>query len=200
MHRQPRFRARKSAALLTALLAGFAAAALVSIAVAKSFTVRTAKNETVTNTTGSSVHEGVVVSSRGAAVYTLTGDSARHPKCTKANGCFGFWPPVKVASGKKPTKAPGIKGKLGVLHRDGFTQVTLGGHPLYTYSGDHGKGTATGEGINTFGGIWHVSRVSAATGAGPTPSTSTGSTNPYPSTGTTSTNPYPLTTTTGGFY
>jgi predicted lipoprotein with Yx(FWY)xxD motif len=193
MHRQPRLahvRVRRSAALLAAALAGFAAAALVGIAVAKSFTLRTASNETVTSATGKSVHEGIVVNSHGAAVYTLSGDSARHPKCTKANGCFQFWPPVKVSSGKKLSKAPGIKGKLGVLHRNGLTQVTLGGHPLYTYAGDHRKGTATGEGIDTFGGIWHVSRTSASKRSAP-PSTSTGttSTNPYPS--TTTTMPYP---------
>lgn len=196
MHRQPRlpqFRVRRSAALLTAALAGFAAAALVGIAVAKSFTLRTAGNETVTNTTGSSVHEGVVVNSHGAAVYTLSGDSARHPKCTKASGCFKFWPPAKVASAKKLSKAPGIKGKLGVLHRDGFTQVTLGGHPLYTFAGDHHKGSATGEGINGFGGIWHVSRTSAPKGPAtstPPASTSTPTTSTSPST-TTMPYPYP---------
>jgi predicted lipoprotein with Yx(FWY)xxD motif len=189
--RLPRVRVRRSAALLTAALAGIAAAALVGIAVAKSFTLRTASNETVASATGT-VHEGVVVNSHGAAVYTLSGDTVHHPKCTKASGCFQFWPPVKVASAKKLSKAPGIKGKLGVLRRNGFTQVTLGGHPLYTYSGDHHRGTATGEGINTFGGIWHVSRTSApkeggsGTGATSTPTTST---NPYPS--TTTTMPYP---------
>jgi predicted lipoprotein with Yx(FWY)xxD motif len=189
MHRQHHFRFRRSAALLIAALAGFAVAAFVGIAVAKSFTLHTASNETVASATGT-VHEGVVVNGHGAAVYTLTGDTARHPKCTKANACFQFWPPVKVGSAKKLSKAPGIKGKLGALHRNGFTQVTLGGHPLYTYAGDHHKGTATGDGINTFGGIWHVSRTSAPkTGA-------TGTTPPSTSTGTTSTNPYPSTTTT----
>ncbi|MGZ4170977.1 MAG: hypothetical protein ACXVRN_06420, partial [Solirubrobacteraceae bacterium] len=31
------------------------------------------------------------------------------------------------------------------------------GHPLYTFSEDSGRrGKAEGEGINNFGGVWHV--------------------------------------------
>jgi hypothetical protein len=69
-----------------------------------------------------------------------------------------FWPPVTVSSPRKLTKAAGIKGTLGTWHRNGFFQVTLNGHPLYTFSQDHQRRAATGEGLNTFGGIWHVLR------------------------------------------
>ena len=102
-----------------------------------------------------STSEPIAVNSKGAAVYTLSGDSATHMECTKANGCFSAWPPVTVSG--KATMASGVKGKLGTFKRDGFTQVTLNGHPLYTFEGDGNKaGVANGNGIVAFGGTWHV--------------------------------------------
>lgn len=48
-----------------------------------------------------------------------------------------------------------MQGKLGVLHRSGgVSQVTINGHPLYTYAGDHATGGANGQGIKSFGGTW----------------------------------------------
>ena len=49
------------------------------------------------------------------------------------------------------------KARFEVFKRDGFTQVTLNGHPLYTFEGDGNKaGVANGNGIVAFGGTWHV--------------------------------------------
>jgi predicted lipoprotein with Yx(FWY)xxD motif len=102
-----------------------------------------------------SAPEPIAVTSRGAAVYTLSGDSARHMECTKANGCFSAWPPVTVHG--KATMASGVKGTLGTLRRDGFTQVTLNDHPLYEFAGDHNSaGVANGNGLRSFSGTWHV--------------------------------------------
>jgi predicted lipoprotein with Yx(FWY)xxD motif len=107
----------------------------------------------------------IVTNSRGVTVYTLSGDTAHHIKCTKANGCLTFWPPVTVHSkSTKLTAAPGIHGRLALLHRDGFFQVTLGGHPLYTFLEDHGKRrSATGQGIVSFGGTWKVIAITSQT-------------------------------------
>jgi predicted lipoprotein with Yx(FWY)xxD motif len=170
-------------ALLTAAVA--AAAALVGVALAKSFVLRVGTNASVTSQGGGTTHENIVLSSGGRAVYTLSGDSGRHPKCTQANSCFQFWPPVKVSSAKKLSGAHGVKGKLGVLHRNGFMQVTLSGHPLYTYSGDSRRAVATGEGIQGFHGTWHVVKASPAHSGG-TPTTTTTTT-----TSSTTTSPYP---------
>jgi predicted lipoprotein with Yx(FWY)xxD motif len=171
---------------LIVVLAGFGSAALVGIAVAKTFALSIAKNAQVTNTRGISTRENVVVNARGFVVYTLSGDSANHPKCTKGNGCFVFWPPVKVASAKALSKASGISGKLAVWHRNGFFQVTLAGHPLYTFAGDKHKHAATGEDLHTFGGTWHVIKKTKATRT----TTTSGSTTTMMPTTTTST-PYP---------
>src|SRR5258708_30362472 len=141
--------------LLLAALAGFSVPVVAGIAAAKTNTLALATGK-VTNQSGTSSQEKIAVDSHGSAVYTLSGDSAAHPKCTAANQCFSFWPPVKVQSAKNLSKAPGIKGKLGVLHRRGFLQLTLSGHPLYKFSGDKHRDAAVGEGIHGFGGGWHV--------------------------------------------
>jgi predicted lipoprotein with Yx(FWY)xxD motif len=172
-------------AIVIAALAGLASAAMVGLAVAKTLTLQVAKGASVTNQMGSTTTEGIVVSAKGRAVYTLSGDTTKHPKCTKANGCFQFWPPVTVSSAKNLTKAAGVKGKLGVFKRNGIMQVTLGGHPLYMFANDHKKNNATGEGINGFGGIWHVVKDPSAGASGnggntSSTSTSTTPTNPYP--------------------
>jgi predicted lipoprotein with Yx(FWY)xxD motif len=172
---------RVHVAVVVAVVAGFASAVLVGLAVAKTLTLQVAKGASVTNQSGSTQTENIVITGKGRAVYTLSGDSTRHPKCTKADGCFSFWPPITVSSAKGLSKAAQIKGKLGTFKRNGFIQVTLGGHPLYTFSNDHRKRNATGEGVNAFGGIWHV--VKDAAGGSPTSitTTSTGtSTSPYP--------------------
>jgi len=167
-------------------VSGFALAAVAGLAVAKSFTLGTAKNVSVKGKT-----ESIVVNGRGVTVYDLSGETTRHVLCTMANGCLSFWFPVKVASGKaKLSKGPGVRGKLGTWHRNGFFQVTLGGHPLYTFKLDNNKkGSATGEGIVSFGGTWHVLRASAASKA--TNTTTTSSTTSMTSTSSTPSYPYP---------
>jgi predicted lipoprotein with Yx(FWY)xxD motif len=184
---------RRYVAAAVAALAGLASAVLVGLAVAKTLTLQVAHGASVTNQSMSTVTESIVVNAKGRAVYTLSGDTARHPKCTKASGCFSFWPPVTVSSAKSLSKAGGIKGKLGTFKRNGITQVTLGGHPLYTFANDHKRANATGEGINGFGGIWHVvkdaSSGSSSSSTG-TSTSSTGTTTNSMST-TTSTTTYP---------
>ena len=169
--RPARARGPQVAAATTAIAAGFAAAALVGVAVAKTLTLQVPTNGKVTNQTGLTTTENFAVNSRGLAVYTLTGDSKAHPECTKGNSCFTFWPPVTVSSPKQLSKAAGIKGKLGVWHRNGFFQVTLSGHPLYRYAADAQRHNATGEGVQSFRGTWHVVKEagSSSGSSAPTP-------------------------------
>jgi predicted lipoprotein with Yx(FWY)xxD motif len=153
---------RRSLVVLVAVIAAAAALAVAGMAAAKSFTLKVAKNATVTDmTTNVTTHEAIATNTKGFAVYWLSGDSKSHPKCTKANGCFKFWPPVTVKSAKDLTKAPGISGKLSSWKRDGFVQAVLGGHPLYTFAPDTKKDDATGQGVVGFGGTWHVVTASA---------------------------------------
>lgn len=152
------------AAFLSAIIA---AVALVGVAIASSFTLSVAKNAKVTNQKMQTKMEAIAVTSKGRAVYALTGDSRNHPECVKGNGCFLVWPPLTVKkANSKPSVAKGIKGKLAVWNRMGengpIHQVTLGGHPLYMFAGDTQKDHATGEGIVHFGGTWHAVTASVS--------------------------------------
>jgi predicted lipoprotein with Yx(FWY)xxD motif len=148
---------RRATISVIAATAGFATAVLAGgITMAKTFTLQVADNASVTNQSNKTTHENIVVDSTSRAVYALTGDSAKHPECTKANSCYTVWPPLEVASKSQLSKAPGIRGALGVWRRDGFLQVTLNGHPLYRYTFDLSKKSARGQGIKSFGGTWHV--------------------------------------------
>jgi predicted lipoprotein with Yx(FWY)xxD motif len=177
---------------LIAMTVVVAVAAMAAVALAAgsggALTLGVAKNARVTNATGTTTHKNIVINSRGFAIYALGGDSKQHPECTRANGCFTFWPPVTIASGHKVTHAAAIKGTIGTWRRNGFVQLTLNGHPLYTFSGDGHKDAAKGEGINSFGGIWHVRTVA---GGHSSTTNTVGSPTPASMTTTTATSPYP---------
>jgi predicted lipoprotein with Yx(FWY)xxD motif len=145
---RPRTRS-KSIALGAVLVA---VASMAGIAVAASTTLGAGK------VTIKGTPKTVVVDSRGATLYTLSGETARNLKCVSSK-CFGAWPPYTVSASAKLTKSTGVSGTLSKLHRvkARIYQVMLGGHPLYRFAPDMGKkGSALGEGITAFGGTWHV--------------------------------------------
>ena len=169
MDRKPRSARRRTgySAFLAAIIA---AVALAGVAIAKSMTLSVVKNGKVTNQQMVTKTEPIAVNSKGRAVYLLTGDSKTHAECTAINGCLAIWLPVTVNTAhSKPSAAKGIKSKLAVWNRTGLTgpihQVTLGGHPLYTFLPDTKKAHATGEGIVAFGGTWHVIKATASKAA-----------------------------------
>jgi predicted lipoprotein with Yx(FWY)xxD motif len=181
--------------IMPALLASGAALALVaSLALAKSYTLTIAHGAKVTDQSHNTKTESIVVNSKGFALYSLTGDSARNPKCTSSQ-CMQFWPPIKVHANEKLSAEPGIKGKLGTWSHNGFMQLTLDGHPLYMFSLDKHKDAATGEGVVSFGGTWHVHVIgggsrhhgatTTTTTTGTTTSSYTYSTGTNPTTNTT---------------
>src|SRR5690242_1050063 len=154
---------------------------------------------TVTNFLSPNTHTTstvrIVGAAGGFAVYTLTGDSKSHPLC-HTKPCKTIWPWVTVRNGVMPTKNAMIKAKLGVWKHDGVSQLTLGGHPLYFFAGqppaiagDTKKRQAKGEGIVSFGGVWHVWKIGSSTSSSSgTTNTSTPMPTPMP---TPTPNPYP---------
>jgi predicted lipoprotein with Yx(FWY)xxD motif len=142
----------KAIALCVALIA---IASMTAIAVAAGATLGTGTAQV------SGKSKKVVVDSRGVTLYTLSGESVgrvTHLKCVNSS-CFKVWPPLKTTASAKFTKASGVDGTLGKLRRvkGKFYQVTLDGHPLYTFAPDQGKkGSAKGEGVKAFGGTWLV--------------------------------------------
>jgi len=174
--------------LLIVALAGFGTAALAGLALGKSGTTSLIVQKNVKDTMQGNKLVNIVATSKGLPLYFLTGDTKKHPECTKAKGCFPIWKPYTVPKGTTPTKASGIKGKLKLWHRNGFFQVLVGGHPLYTFKGGtDSKTVASGDGIMSFGGTWHLI-PDPPSGSGPT--TTSGTTTGTTPTGTTPTTPY----------
>lgn len=88
-----------------------------------------------------------VADSEGQVLYDYTDDTPTSSAC-QASWCLVDWPPLEVPNA--PTAAPGITGALSVISgAGGVPQVTLGGHPLYTFAGDLHPGDTRGQGIGT---------------------------------------------------
>jgi predicted lipoprotein with Yx(FWY)xxD motif len=98
----------------------------------------------------------ILVDAQGKALYTLTDANGAAVACTGA--CAAAWPPLTVAAGATAKAGKGVK-KVSATS-DG--QVTSNALPLYRFSGDTQTKAAKGEGINAFGGTWHVVKVKAA--------------------------------------
>ena len=96
----------------------------------------------------------ILTDSKGNTVYVFAKDSKGMSNCNGA--CATVWPPVTTSG--KPTAGNGVvASKLGTTKRsDGSTQVTYGGRPLYTYTADSSPGDVTGNGVNTYGGLWYA--------------------------------------------
>jgi hypothetical protein len=60
---------------------------------------------------------------------------------------------------------------LSTVSASGGTQVTANGLPVYRFSGDSAAGDANGEGISSFGGVWHTVQASGAGAGASTPDT-----------------------------
>jgi predicted lipoprotein with Yx(FWY)xxD motif len=96
----------------------------------------------------------ILVDGKGMTIYRFAPDKPGKSVCN--GSCATYWPPVP-APATMPSSLPGVTGKLGTTTRDdGSTQLTVAGHPLYTYAGDKNPGQATGQNTNINGGLWTV--------------------------------------------
>ena len=149
------------AALTAALIFG-----LVSVALASTNTVQTAKSSVTNQSTHKTATETIVVNSGGFALYALSGDSKTHQECTKASHCYDIWPPATVKAGTHVTKGPGVPGTLSTWSHGGIDQLLLNGHPLYRYIGDSKAHVAMGDSFKSFGGTWYVFKATTSGGGG----------------------------------
>jgi predicted lipoprotein with Yx(FWY)xxD motif len=102
-------------------------------------------------------HGKALVDSKNHALYTLV-NNHQSVACTGACLDMGFVA-LTIAPGSKPTAGKGVTG-LGVA--DG-NQVTVNGFPLFTFSSDKPH-QATGVGMTSSGGTWHIPAVTASSG------------------------------------
>jgi len=95
----------------------------------------------------------VVVDGQGYTLYRFDKDSAKPPTSNCAGECAQQWPPVLATPGT-PLTVEGVEQEaVGTINRsDGTIQLTLGGWPVYRFSGDPQPGATSGQGNG--GGEW----------------------------------------------
>jgi predicted lipoprotein with Yx(FWY)xxD motif len=98
-------------------------------------------------------------------VFDLDLTSPGHSTCNASNGCAENWPHVAPPAGVD------LKTPFSMITRDdGSLQLAYAGRPLYTFIVDQHPGETTGDGVNAFGGLWHIARPQSTTPASmPTP-------------------------------
>jgi predicted lipoprotein with Yx(FWY)xxD motif len=111
----------------------------------------------------------IVVDANGATLYTLTKNGAAVP-CTSSTGCLAAWPPLLLPAGVTSAVGSGVS-RVGTVQAAGGTQVTVDGLPVYHFAADSAPGDTKGDGLSSFGGTWHVVKLTATGG---TVTTSTG--------------------------
>ncbi|TQJ47350.1 hypothetical protein [Streptomyces sp. SLBN-115] len=87
-----------------------------------------------------------------ATLYRFDKDPAEPSKSTCVGECATTWPPVTIEEGGNVYLAGVEEKQVGAIRRDdGSVQLTVGGRPVYRYSGDSRAGDANGQGL---GGTW----------------------------------------------
>jgi predicted lipoprotein with Yx(FWY)xxD motif len=97
----------------------------------------------------------ILATGAGATLYDFVPDTPTHSACLNA-GCVLQWPPL-LKSGQVTVGKGVVASLVGTLRRPGgATQLSYGGHPLYTYDLDVTPGMVTGQAIDQDGGLWYV--------------------------------------------
>tara|TARA_R100000322_G_scaffold69994_2_gene44066 strand:+ start:516 stop:1010 length:495 start_codon:yes stop_codon:yes gene_type:complete len=110
--------------------------------------------------TQSDTYGSYITDAEGRTLYLFTtdtqgdGKSAAQSSCY--NGCAKAWPPLTTE--EQPEAGEKLQQDLlGTFERkDGKSQVTYGGWPLYYFVKDTGAGSVTGQDKHGFGGEWYL--------------------------------------------
>lgn len=97
-----------------------------------------------------------VADANGRALYMFTPDTGGTSTCYDA--CAEAWPPFLAPEGTPSARGGELESSLigTTERRDGATQVTYGGFPLYYFQKDREAGQTTGQDIHGFGGEWYL--------------------------------------------
>lgn len=113
-------------------------------------------------------HGAYLTDGQGRALYTFSsdriGNGTTAPRSVCHDACASAWPPMTVES--KPQAGAALDGsRISAMKRDGTRQAVYGGAPLYYFTGDAGRGQATGHGVKAFGGTWRLAQATGAAAA-----------------------------------
>lgn len=96
----------------------------------------------------------VLVDANGMTLYDFHKDKGSTSSCY--GPCAEGWPPA-LTEGEPSVGNGASASKLGTTERkDGTTQITYAGHPLYTFVEDKKPGEANGNDVSAFGGQWYA--------------------------------------------
>ncbi|MFJ9894324.1 hypothetical protein ACIQPR_13510 [Streptomyces sp. NPDC091280] len=102
--------------------------------------------------TSSSLSSPHLININQAALYRFDDDTAAPSRSTCNDACAVKWPPVTVEEGGNVYLAGVDPKEVGAIRReDGQVQITVGGLPVYRFSGDSKPGDLNGQGV---GGTW----------------------------------------------
>lgn len=116
----------------------------------------TAAVDTATISTAEQAPYGsYLVDAAGWSVYLFKPDAdAKGSTCYDA--CAKMWPPV-LTDGQPMASGVAKEKLLGTIERkNGATQVTYNGWPLYYFVQDDEPGDTTGQDVHGFGGEWYL--------------------------------------------
>lgn len=96
----------------------------------------------------------VLVDGGGRALYLFKKDTQGNSNCY--GKCAQVWPPMITQN--PPRAMEGAKATLldTITRKNGATQVTYAGHPLYYYAPDQGSGAFKGQDVKGFGAEWYL--------------------------------------------
>ena len=115
----------------------------------------TAQSNGTTIAVGSTKLGRILTGPTGRTIYIFLADSGTRSACNSA-ACVQAWPPVLTKG--FPQAGSGVNASLlgTATRRDGTTEVTYAGHPLYYFISDKRAGDVTGQRIDAFGAPWYV--------------------------------------------
>ncbi|TDL32295.1 hypothetical protein [Arthrobacter nitrophenolicus] len=104
-------------------------------------------------TTAPSDFGQMLFDAKNQAIYIWESEEGSTPECY--DDCAEAWPPV-LTDGAPTASGEVDSALLGTTkRRDGTTQVTYNGHPLYLYAHE-GPGEVKCHNVSTHGGLWWV--------------------------------------------
>lgn len=119
---------------------------------------------------GDSSLGAVLKDSSGNTLYFYGKDTMGEKVSACTGVCIPLWPPV--AAPANPTLGSGVSGKLGTVKGpNGKPQLTINGHPLYTFARDKDAEDAYGQGFQR---QWWVVNLNGKAVKGISPSEGTG--------------------------
>lgn len=100
----------------------------------------------------------ILTDGEGRTLYLFEADKDEKSTCNDA--CAEAWPPL-TTSGEPKAGENADAELLGTTERkDGSTQVTYNGHPLYYFQKDKKPGDTTGHDVDGFGAKWYALNAS----------------------------------------